>query len=388
MRYATVCSGIEAPSVAWEPLGWEPQFFSEIEPFPCSALAHHYPSTPNLGNMNGYKSWPGTNIDVLIGGTPCQAFSVAGLRKGLDDARGGLTLTYLKIVERYQPRWMVWENVPGILSIDGGRAFGSFLGGLAELGYGFAYRILDAQYVRVDGFGRAVPQRRRRVFVVGCAGADWKRAAAVLFERQSLCGHSPPRRKAGSRYGAQVSDVAPGVTASGQPFSRPGNETDTPEAMGHLRGVGFDASEDGTGRGTPMIPEVSLPLKVGNGSCSHRADAQTFVPEVAWCLQERDAKGPDSDTKQGHLLPVALTTSESSGVRDGLRVRRLLPVECERLQGFHDGYTDVPHRGKPACDGPRYKALGNSMAVNVIRWIGRRIQMVDDIKSDRREACR
>ncbi len=156
MNYLSVCSGIEAASCAWP--SWSPVAFSEIEPFPCAVLAHHYPDVPNYGDMTKFKEWPDANVDVLVGGTPCQSFSVAGLRKGLADPRGNLMLTYLAIADKYRPKWLVWENVPGVLSSNGGRDFASFLRGLAELGYGFAYRILDAQYL-------GVAQRRRRVFV-------------------------------------------------------------------------------------------------------------------------------------------------------------------------------------------------------------------------------
>ena len=189
MRYLSVCSGIEAASVAWHDLSWTPVAFSEIEKFPSAVPAHHYPNVPNWGDMTKFKEWPDANINVLVGGTPCQSFSVAGLRKGLDDPRGNLMLTYLAIADKYRPEWLVWENVPGVLSSNGGRDFASLLRGMAELGYGFSYRILDAQY-----FG--VAQRRRRVFVVGYLG-DWHRAAAVLFERESLCGNPAPRRETG-----------------------------------------------------------------------------------------------------------------------------------------------------------------------------------------------
>jgi DNA (cytosine-5)-methyltransferase 1 len=191
MRYGSVCSGIEAATSAWHSLGWTPQWFSEIEPFPSAVLAHHYPNVPNFGDMTKFKEWKlddSTAIDVLVGGTPCQSFSVAGLRKGLDDPRGNLMLTYLAIARKYRPKWLVWENVPGVLSSSGGEDFASLLRGMGECGYGFAYRVLDAQY-----FG--VAQRRRRVFVVGCLG-DWRAAAAVLFERHSLSGHPAPSRKA------------------------------------------------------------------------------------------------------------------------------------------------------------------------------------------------
>ncbi|WP_461601018.1 DNA cytosine methyltransferase, partial [Alcaligenes nematophilus] len=161
MRFLSVCSGIEAASVAWNPLGWKAVAFSEIEPFPCAVLAHHYPDTPNWGDMTKFQEWPNEPIDLLCGGTPCQSFSVAGLRKGLDDPRGNLMLTFGAIAAKYRPKWLVWENVPGVLSSNGGRDFGTFLGMLGQLGYGFAYRIHNAEY-----FG--VPQRRRRVFVIGC----------------------------------------------------------------------------------------------------------------------------------------------------------------------------------------------------------------------------
>ena len=181
MKYGSVCSGIEAASVAWHPLGWEPQWFSEIESFPSEVLKQRFPDVPNLGDMTQLTSNPTFNeksIDLLVGGTPCQSFSVAGLRGGLADPRGNLMLTFLGLADAKKPKWIVWENVPGVLSSNGGKDFGTFLGALAELGYGFAYRVLDAQH-----FG--VAQRRRRVFVVGYLG-DWRPAAAVLFESESL----------------------------------------------------------------------------------------------------------------------------------------------------------------------------------------------------------
>jgi len=270
--------------VAFNPLGWKAVAFSEIEPFPCAVLAHHYPDTPNWGDMTKFKDWPDVSIDLLCGGTPCQSFSVAGLRKGLDDPRGNLMLTFGAIAAKYRPEWLVWENVPGVLSSNGGRDFGSFLGMLGQLGYGFAYRVLDAQY-----FG--VAQRRRRVFVVGCLG-DWRSAAAVLFERHSLQGHPAPSRKAG-----QVAPTIPSRSTAGgglsTDFDGDGGLIAAPHAaispalkardhkgvssdgdgdgdgailvpmLAHsLRGEGFDASEDGTGRGTPLVP-VSFAIQAG-----------------------------------------------------------------------------------------------------------------------------
>jgi DNA (cytosine-5)-methyltransferase 1 len=283
MRYGSVCSGIEAASVAWHPLGWQPHFFSEIEKFPCKVLQHHFPSVPNYGDMTKFKEWPDVGIDLLVGGTPCQAFSVAGLRQGLADPRGNLALVYLGVVDKYRPRWVVWENVPGVLSSSGGRDFGAFLGALGELGYGWAYRVLDAQH-----FG--VPQRRRRVFVVGHLG-DWRRAAAVLFERENQ-----------ELASEQSENKAESVTAF------------TPSSFGQWR------------RGVGTV----------------RANAGT----------------PRTD------LIVASQT-----------VRRVTPIETERLQGFPDDWTLIP----TASDSARYKAIGNSMAVPCMRWIGEGVAEVDKL---------
>jgi DNA (cytosine-5)-methyltransferase 1 len=304
MRYGSVCSGIEAATQAWHGLGWEPAFFSEIDAFPRAVLEHHHPDVPVHGDFTTIKEDEYGTIDVLVGGTPCQSFSIAGLRGGMDDERGNLALEFIRLAQRKRPQWVVWENVPGVLSSNGGRDFGSFLGALAEIGYGFAYRVLDAQF-----FG--VAQRRRRVFVVGYLG-DWRRAAAVLFERESLLGNPAPSREEGEK-------VAPAVT-TGPPFSRTGNE---------------------------------------------RVECEAIVP-VSKTLT---AHGRRNDPE-----------TENFVVPSNLSVRRLTPTECERLQGFPQSFTQIPYRNKPAekCpDGPRYKALGNSMAVPVMRWIGERIQAVE-----------
>ena len=336
MKYGSVCSGVEAATAAWHPLGWTPQWFSEIEKFPSAVLAHHYPDVPNLGDMTKFKEWPiDRSIDLLVGGTPCQSFSVAGLRKGLDDPRGNLMLTYLAIAAQYQPKWLVWENVPGVLSSQRGRDFGTFLGALGQLGYGFAYRVLDAQY-----FG--VAQRRRRVFVVGYLG-DWRRAAAVLFERESMSGHPAPSREAGEK-------AAPTVT-QGAPFSRTGNERVEAEAI------------------------VAQCLTTRPGSAY---DPTTETLPIAFGAQNSANQGDSVSTK----ITPTLDKSKTPAVMNDLQVRRLTPTECERLQGFPDNFTQIPWRSKAAkdCpDGPRYKAMGNSMAVPVMRWIGERIQMVESL---------
>jgi len=368
MKYGSVCSGVEAATAAWHPLGWEPQWFSEIEKFPSAVLAHHYPDVPNLGDMTQFKEWPiDRSIDLLVGGTPCQSFSVAGLRKGLDDPRGNLMLTYLAIAAQYQPKWLVWENVPGVLSSQRGRDFGTFLGALGQLGYGFAYRVLDAQY-----FG--VAQRRRRVFVVGYLG-DWRRAAAVLFERESLSGHPAPSREAGQK-------AAPTVT-QGAPFSRTGNQRVEAEAI--------VAQCLTTRTGSAYDPTTeTLPIAFGAQNSANQGDSvstevtptldKSKTPAVAY-----DTTNITSPTNGSNPKPGDPVFTLASGQHPPLltpQVRRLTPTECERLQGFPDNFTRIPWRNKPAedCpDGPRYKAMGNSMAVPVMRWIGERIQMVESL---------
>lgn len=444
MKYGSVCSGIEAASKAWEPLGWNPAWFSEIEPFPSAVLAHHWPKVTNLGDMtkiaDAVRAGDVEAPDVLVGGTPCQAFSIAGLREGLSDDRGQLTLSYVELAnaidakrrERGEPEAIiVWENVPGVLSSKD-NAFGCFLAGLAgessELQPSggkwthagcvsgpervIAWRVLDAQF-----FG--VAQRRRRVFVVASARKGFD-PAAVLFELDSVRRDSAPRRETQKAVAALT---ARGVGTCGA--------DDNQAQAGHLiaqcangdvshtlKGEGFDGSEDGTGRGVPVVA-------FGGGNTSGNID-------VAACLTAKGQRidfevetfavhgtqDPDTNRELAHTLgrnngqenaivtePFTLAIrgrSEGSTVEVrndvtanalltpnggragmgvgaigwGMQVRRLTPIECERLQGFPDNHTLIGWRGKGAdeCpDGPRYKAIGNSMAVPVMRWIGERI---------------
>ena len=340
MNYLSVCSGIEAASVAWKTLGWSAVGFSEIEKFPCSVLKYRYPETENFGDMTKFKEWPDANIDVLVGGTPCQSFSVAGLRKGLDDPRGNLMLTYLAIADRYKPKYIVWENVAGILSSNGGRDFGTFLGGLGKLGYGFAYRVLDAQFCRTHEHPRAVPQRRRRVFVVGCLG-DWRSAAGILFDSESLRGNPPPSRNKGE-------EIAPTIRAGA---ANGGNHT----------------RYDDTGSSYTLtktdVHAVAYNLYGGN----KRSDRPNggFYANVEPTSKTLDAShGLNPNCSQG-----------GTAIQQQMRVRRLTPLECERLQGFPDFWTDIPGASNTA----RYKALGNSMAVNSMRILGERIAMAESI---------
>jgi len=503
MRYLSVCSGIEAVSVAWQPLGWQPTMFAEIDPFCCWLLRSRYrASRPifmpgphnapdrkeakrraaairnvvalpadgdviNAGDFTKIGAEDVGTIDLLAGGTPCQSFSIAGRRAGLDDPRGNLTIEFARLIDRIRPLWVVWENVPGVLSIDDGRTFGAFVGMLVQLGYGVAWRILDAQF-----FG--VPQRRRRVFVVGCAG-NWRAAAAVLLERSSLSGHPPPRREARQDVAPTLSARAHGGGGPGSHFDIDGGlipstgdtshclnaggmgrqDFETETLISHsLSADGFDASEDGTGRGVPMIPvAINTAHTNSNGAGfsddlahtlagSGATQAVAFnlrgreggaLPEVSDAASLRAASGGSSNSYvafsakdygadvaevaptlrgMGHdtshangggqlAIAAPLTASyakqvDSSDTSTGppnllhslMAVRRLTPRECERLQGFPDDYTLVEYRGRLAADGPRYKALGNSMAVPVMRWIGQRIAAVDAILRDRTGAGR
>jgi len=583
MKYLSVCSGIEAATVAWHPLGWQAVAFGEIEKFPSQVLAHHYPDTPNWGDMTKFKEWQDADVNVFVGGTPCQSFSVAGLRKGLDDPRGNLMLTYLAIAARYRPEWLVWENVPGVLSSNGGLDFASLLRGMGELGYGFAYRILDAQY-----FG--VAQRRRRVFVVGYLG-NWRPAAAVLFERHSLSGHPAPSRKA--REGA-AGTITSSIGTGGVDINHPMVPAMHSELCPSLKARDAKGpSSDGDGDGAILVPMVQpiathdvagtmlsrntsggfsnsidhaasgymalqpialaentigrkpenggngdgfteegpmytlnatgvhgvaqpIPLNSMNVFRSPDADASTGCgigeegeamftitkanshavaqpmaytlsggsnrglhvnkAQVATCLDTNNAsnefreqsqnaqtlvaqpialqdiravekmqggKGWNDDgtaytidtwATQGVAQPIGIFQDSEFGIAEydtagtlragripahqmaiqavathdvagtmlsrntsggfsnsidhaaggymsiqQMAVRRLTPKECERLQGFPDNYTDIKPKGKATPDGPRYKALGNSMAVPVMAWIGKRISEVDAI---------
>ena len=361
LRYLSVCSGIEAASCAWEGLGWKAVGFSEIEKFPCQVLAARFPGVPNFGDMTRYAEWPiePGSVDVVSGGTPCQAFSVAGLRKGIDDPRGNLALVYLGLVDRIRPTWVVWENVPGVLSSNCGRDFGSFLGGLADIGYQFAYRVLDAQFW-------GVAQRRRRVFVVGHIG-DWRRAAAILFDRPGGERNYPARVTPGAppsgdtQGGLGIFGVHSPLTT--RPYSDRG---DKPEDLiactlsGNYKADRGDVSQNlivmAHGQGGAEVRSNFCPTL----TCNHEA------PIISRTLTARYDSTEDGTGRGLELLPV----------RGG--VRRLTPLECERLQGFPDNWTLIPRSsGKMATDGPRYKAIGNSMAVPVIRWIGERIAQVE-----------
>ena len=380
MRFGSVCSGIEAASVAFGPLGWKAAWFAEVEPFPSAVLAHHYPETPNLGDMTAIARRVLTGEveapDVLCGGTPCQAFSVAGLRESLADERGNLTLKFVELADAIdhvrvtrgdEPAIVFWENVPGVLSTKD-NAFGCFLAGLAgedeplqppgekwaNAGcvYGpkraIAWRVLDAQYFQLA-------QRRRRVFVVASA-RDGFDPATVLFEWDGMRRDTAPSREA-----RQTAPTIPARSTAGG-----GLGTDFDCDGGTICvATGQAGAEIGAEIGADMAPTLNCNHEapyvartlLGKPNCSHAADKETYVTHTL--------RGEGFDASE-----------DGTGRGTPFAVRRLTVEECEFLQGFPRGYTAIPWRNKPAdlCpDGLRYKALGNSWAVPCVAWIGRRI---------------
>jgi DNA (cytosine-5)-methyltransferase 1 len=458
LRFLSVCSGIEAASVAWHPLGWKAVAFSEIEKFPSAVLKHHYPDVPNLGDFTKIDAKTLGRVDILAGGTPCQAFSVAGLRGGLNDERGNLTLKFVELAHELAAnnglRNAVWENVVGVLS-DKGNAFGCFLAGLVGANAPIkptgrwtsagmvsgprgraAWRVLDAQY-----FG--VAQRRRRVLVVADFGNGADPAKVLLIE-QGLPRHPPSRGETGkdvagaAEGGAGGRSLIGGIdyennahgpdeptgpllkgipSGGGRPLpaiaytpeiarcdaTREGSsqdyETTTMVAVGvtgdvahTLKAEGADASEDGTCRGTPIVAQsVAIRGRDGGATAELGGDIATALrasqgggdkPHV---LATRDVAGAIT-SNYGKQLDNSDTALGPNVAIHHSAVRRLTPVECERLQGFPDGYTDIPWRGKAnSPDGPRYKALGNSWAVPKFVWLGQRIQKLMPVANDNQE---
>jgi len=492
IRYVSMFSGIEAATVAWHELGWKPVAFSDFDKFPKGVLAHHYPDVPDRGDVTkvDWSEYEG-KADLVVGGSPCQSFSVAGKRLGMDDPRGNLALHFLGAVKAIKPAWFIFENVPGLLSSDGGRDFAAFLGEVAKCGYGFAYRVLDSQY-----FG--VPQRRRRLFVVGHSSGDWRSPFSVLFERESLFGNPPPGEEAGQSLASfigkgieredskrsdgrgmigfshtQVGEFWDGTDKTSTLTTRSIDQTmpDKGNFMGITQKVyenhGTDSrvsevdvsptitARAGTGgNNLPLVSETSaIPIHdkttrtkaqnglgigkegdpcptldtAGNHSVFQSEERKLFdnhfmtsrhdeledvaptlaanadrgnVPLVAenestFSRSSHGSYSENNDDKAGVLTAHASKDVETIvSTQSHHVVRRLTPIECERLQGFPDNYTQIPWRGKPAeeCpDGVRYKALGNSMAVPVMRWIAMGIEAVDGILDgleDRQEPVR
>lgn len=439
-RYLSVCSGIEAASVAFHPLGWKPLAFSEIEAFPSAVLAHHYPTVPNLGDMTKWKSWDWEilgDTDVLVGGPPCQAFSVAGLRAGLDDERGQLTISYIHLLDHIdeirslygkEPAICLYENVPGILSSKD-NAFGAFLAGLAgedcelvpsggkwtDAGcvYGpkrsVAWRVLDAQY-----FG--VAQRRKRVFVI--ASARDIDPSEILFEFDGVRRDTPPSRETGKAVTEAVGGCSTEQSYSiiDDPTPKVGDDiclTMRSQGGGGIvpPSVAFlDRASFNQGVNAQYEPEITYPA-TSSSTLVARGSHAVCIPIHDKATRHGGERGvsnglgigspsdpcPTLDTGGNHAVAIqgsmigrddkngqqgdglneevsfTLNCVDRHAVATTMQVRRLTPTECERLQGFPRNWTDVLYRNKPAADDPRYKSLGNSMATPVMHWLGRRI---------------
>lgn len=542
MKYGSVCSGVEAASLAWMPLGWECVFVSEVEPFPCAVLQERFGATapihpldpeeaadekdrkmrtawmkqnaklkkegkiPNEGDFTKIGKKYAGKIDLLVGGTPCQDLSVAGKREGFNGKRSSLAIDFVRLAYESQCKWFVWENVPGVFSSNVGGDFATLLSlftgcevGVPEQGFGnagfvcnarrdrfgVAWRVLDAQFTRVPGFPFAIPQRRRRVFVVGYCG-DWTKAAEVCLEPDRLSWNTPARIKtreifaenAGTDAGmaggeflidngkakktsvCNTLDGGQGEKAGGVGYeeqvsptikSTPSGSNTVPDIIcvhglqdpicndSHANAVnrnnglenvvmddidrmkqfGFD------GYNQTLTGDVSKSLgnaatdsdhvySIGNGQANSLQtenelaqtlntmhDQQAIVSQygdVAGTLEARHDSSPCADRGQNivcydargngdgetaNTMPgdhQSRITDYTALVKEHLSVRRLMPVECERLMGFPDNWTRIPWKGKPEeeCpDGPRYRACGNSMCVNVMRWIGMRIELVE-----------
>jgi DNA (cytosine-5)-methyltransferase 1 len=386
MKYGSICSGIEAATVAWHSLGWEPAWFSEIASFPSALLDHYYPTVPNLGDMTKLTGMIERREidapDIVCGGTPCQAFSISGTRKSLDDTRGNLSLVFCEVCNAVddirhdrneQPAIIMWENVPGVLSTHD-NAFGCFLAGLAGESEpvnapggrwptagiivgarrSIAWRVLDAQY-----FGLA--QRRKRVFVVASARADID-IGQVLFEFDGVQRTTKPRRETGQ---GDTRATAVGVDAdSGMP-------TLARELSHTLKTTTNEAVFVGTEDVSPTLrANAKQSLMSGSGDIN-----SPLAISIQGNIIDRNHGGAQGVGISTEDISYTLTTADRHAVafRSPVVIRRLTPRECERLQGFPDDYTLIPYRGKDASDAVRYHALGNSWAVSVVRWIGRRI---------------
>jgi DNA (cytosine-5)-methyltransferase 1 len=374
MTYLSVFSGIEAASVAWQSLDFQAIGFSEIDPFCCAVLEHRFPGVKNYGDINTFKEWKIEQaVDVMVGGSPCQSYSLAGNRRGTADGRGRLMFTYGNLVNHLRPHWIVWENVPGVLSSGKGRDFAEFLCMLDGYGYGLAWRIFDAQY-----FG--VPQRRRRVFVIGYLG-DIRRPASVLVDGKGGGGDTAA---GGTERGGPSPGIDKGAGASvynvHQHDSRITKSDGIIDTVTGLWGTG--------GNNTPLclMDQGGDVMQTEYGKTGMlRASEHQHNPIVFTKSHRGYTKNDTASTllsESGDAEMVNLIPDITAGL-----LRRITPVEAERLQGFPDNWTQVPYKGKPVerCpDGPRYKAIGNAMAVPVMRWLGQRIQLVEGIFKEER----
>lgn len=313
MRYFSVCSGIEAATLAFQPLGWQPVGFSEIDKFCGVLLKHYYPDVENYGDIRNLKI--DKDIDLLIGGTPCQSFSIAGNMEGIKDERGRLVYEFIRLLHESRPKWFIWENVSHLLQINKGGDFRAILSKITKCGYSVCWRVLDARY-----FG--VPQFRRRIYIVGFLG-DWRTPAKALFDCGRYNGDGAKGRR--SRTGGSGMDKVSCALTTRQMRNNLSAETFVPFNNRHQGQRIYD------------ISSVSCTLNSGGGG---------------W------------GTNTGLYKTI-----------EG--IRRLTPLECERVQGLPDNYTNIIYRRKPASDTARYRVIGQSMPVPVIHWLGKRIEYAE-----------
>jgi DNA (cytosine-5)-methyltransferase 1 len=386
----SVFSGIEAASVAWQSLGFSAVGFSEIDPFCSAVLRYRYPGVRNYGDINNFKEWKvGQAIDVVVGGSPCQSYSLAGNRKGADDERGRLMFTYGNMVDHFRPRWIVWENVPGVLSSNRGRDFAQFLYMLGGFGYGLAWRILDAQY-----FG--VPQRRRRVFVIGYIG-DVRRSAAVLFDGKGG-GRHPETLETGGGASRRVEDGAGAAIrnvggSADDSITGHNDKTNALTAQGAMGGDNMPLVYNIHPHDSRITKSKGI-IDTMTGQWGTGGDVMQVEAGITGTLRANEhqhnpivfnralnTRYKSSETAATLLGDYHGASAINLTIDEGL-LRRITPKEAERLQGFPDDWTKVPYRNKSAeqCpDGQRYKAVGNSMAVPVMRWLGGRILKIEKL---------
>ena len=410
LTYLGLCEGISTATVAWKDL-MKPVGFAEIDEFPSAVLKHHYPNVPNFGDITKYKEWKlETDPDLIIGGTPCQSFSVAGLRGGLSDSRGNLTLTFVNILNRFRPKWFIWENVPGVFSSNQGRDFHSFLEGLQAIGYVCGWRVLDAQY-----FGLA--QRRKRVFVVGNNTGDIRGITEVLFEREGLFrdlaksrqARKKTTRKTGesiaedNRWPAKVSNTLEAryfkdggidnqhvnancpkfvpietVSAFSAHMSEPMVHKDKSGTLQAKNPTAIVYQSNQTDARVKDMGDTcqTVIARWGTGGNNQPLVQQKDDPKIFQQNQRDEVRYIGEDGNISGALSSDSGAKQTNYVHENSVIRRLTPVECERLQGFPDNYTQIPWKGKAKEDCPdshRYKALGNAMAVPVIQFLGKNI---------------
>lgn len=425
MRYLSLFSGIEAATQAWQPLGWECVAVSEIEPFPCAVLEHHYPDVPNLGDVTKITEQQIKDlgqIDLVVFGFPCQDLSVAGGRKGFQGERSSLFYDAIRVIEYAKrhcgTRFALLENVPGAFSSNKGADFTEVvkhMAGLDDLdtpknGWGkegaavgdnglLEWSVLDAQW-----FGLA--QRRKRVFAIVDFG-DWASRPPILLERESLRGDSAPSRETRQDFTA---DVRASATKRGFDKQRIGQYADNNVASTCAARDYKDA--------TDLVVE---PCQKVVGACytlttnyrhavaygctpttldEHKVNAITAsyglggadletkplvmqLMDESYCFDSANM-GLSLNKEVAATLCAHNSKQPQNVLRANYAVRRLTPIECEKLQGFPPNFTKIPYRNKSADDCPngvRYKALGNSMAVNVMAWIGQRVQQAVAIKT-------